>query len=133
MRSSCAACEDAPAGFVRIEAIVEEPAQRLLVERRARSVRAGIEALAREGPTPQAKLHALYTLEGMGELTSSIVETALDDPHFAVRLHADALGEPDRWTGSRRVFVNSMSDLFHKDVPPDFIARRRSKRLRRRR
>lgn len=42
---------------------------------------------------------------------------------FAVRLHPAALEEPDRWTGSRRVFVNSMSDLFHKDVPLEFITR----------
>lgn len=42
---------------------------------------------------------------------------------FAVRLHPGVLAEPDRWTGSRRVFVNSMSDLFHKDVPLGFIAR----------
>jgi protein gp37 len=42
---------------------------------------------------------------------------------FSLRLHPDVLAEPSRWTGSRRVFVNSMSDLFHKDVPLEFIAR----------
>jgi protein gp37 len=42
---------------------------------------------------------------------------------FTVRLHPGALDEPDRWPGSRRVFVNSMSDLFHRDVPLDFIER----------
>lgn len=31
------------------------------------------------------------------------------------------LGEPLRWKTSKRVFVNSMSDVFHRDVPDDFI------------
>ena len=42
---------------------------------------------------------------------------------FRLRLHPEVLEEPSRWTGSRRVFVNSMSDLFHKDVPLEFIVR----------
>lgn len=42
---------------------------------------------------------------------------------FRLRLHPEVLAEPSRWTGSRRVFVNSMSDLFHQDVPAAFIAR----------
>ena len=40
---------------------------------------------------------------------------------FKLTLHTDLLGEPLRWRGSKRVFVNSMSDLFHKDVPLEFI------------
>lgn len=36
--------------------------------------------------------------------------------------HADRLDEPLRWRKPRRVFVNSMSDLFHDDVPDEFIA-----------
>ncbi len=42
---------------------------------------------------------------------------------FNVRLHADILDQPSKWSGSRRVFVNSMSDLFHKGVPLEFITR----------
>lgn len=34
-----------------------------------------------------------------------------------------ALEVPARWKVSRKVFVNSMSDLFHEDVPVDFIRR----------
>ena len=41
------------------------------------------------------------------------------DP-FSVRLWPDRLGQPKTWRGRRRVFVNSMSDLFHADVPDDF-------------
>lgn len=42
---------------------------------------------------------------------------------FALRLHADALDAPLHWKMPRKVFVNSMSDLFHKDVPLEFIQR----------
>ena len=41
------------------------------------------------------------------------------DP-FAVRVWPDRLRVPGSWREPRRVFVNSMSDLFHRDVPDDF-------------
>lgn len=34
-----------------------------------------------------------------------------------------SLNDPLSWTKPRRIFVNSMSDLFHKDVPGEFISR----------
>ena len=40
-----------------------------------------------------------------------------------VRTHADRLDQPLRWKRPRKVFVNSMSDLFHQDVPFEFIDR----------
>jgi protein gp37 len=40
---------------------------------------------------------------------------------FKLAVHEDALEIPYSWAGSKIVFVNSMSDLFHKDVPLDFI------------
>jgi protein gp37 len=40
---------------------------------------------------------------------------------FAVTLHPDLLTLPLRWHQPRRIFVNSMSDLFHEAVPEDFI------------
>ncbi|NMO52005.1 phage Gp37/Gp68 family protein [Actinoplanes sp. TBRC 11911] len=43
-------------------------------------------------------------------------------PGFALTLHSDAIGLPMRWSRPRRVFVNSMSDLFHDEVPDRFIA-----------
>lgn len=38
-----------------------------------------------------------------------------------VKLDIDALEIPKRWKLSRTIFVNSMSDLFHEQVPLDFI------------
>lgn len=42
---------------------------------------------------------------------------------FAVTLHEDALELPLRWREPRRIFANSMSDLFHGSVPTSFIDR----------
>src|ERR1700730_14035757 len=42
---------------------------------------------------------------------------------FRLKLHEDALELPLHWKKPRRIFVNSMSDLFHEDVPTDFIRR----------
>lgn len=40
---------------------------------------------------------------------------------FRIKTHAEALNIPFTWKKSKVVFVNSMSDLFHPDVPVDFI------------
>jgi protein gp37 len=42
---------------------------------------------------------------------------------FDLTLRPERLGQPLRWRRPRRIFVNSMSDLFHADVPDAFIAR----------
>jgi protein gp37 len=39
-----------------------------------------------------------------------------------VRLDREALVVPTKWRKPRRIFVNSMSDLFHDSVPADFVA-----------
>jgi|SRR6218665_92870 len=40
---------------------------------------------------------------------------------FKLRTHPEALKIPYSWRSPKTVFVNSMSDLFHKDVPLSFI------------
>jgi protein gp37 len=40
---------------------------------------------------------------------------------FDLRLVPEKLGEPLRWKTAKRIFVNSMSDLFHDRVPLDYI------------
>jgi protein gp37 len=42
---------------------------------------------------------------------------------FDLRLVPEKLGEPLRWASSRRIFVNSMSDLFHEGVPDEYIVK----------
>lgn len=40
---------------------------------------------------------------------------------FDLRMVPEKLGDPIRWSTPRRIFVNSMSDLFHEDVPDAYI------------
>lgn len=40
---------------------------------------------------------------------------------FKVTTHEEALNEPKKWRKPRNIFVCSMSDLFHKDVPFVFV------------
>jgi protein gp37 len=40
-----------------------------------------------------------------------------------INLLPDRLTQPLRWRKPKRIFVNSQSDLFHKDVPDEYIAR----------
>jgi protein gp37 len=42
---------------------------------------------------------------------------------FKLTLHPDQISLPLRWRDPRRIFVNSMSDLFHESVPEEFIRR----------
>lgn len=41
---------------------------------------------------------------------------------FDLRLWPERIEQPLRWKRPRRIFVNSMSDLFHERIPDDFIA-----------
>ncbi len=72
---------------------VRDCAQRLLVERGA-SVAGHLTELLRAGSRPTARLHALCTLDGLGELREEDVGAALADPHPGVRRHAVRLAEP---------------------------------------
>lgn len=43
------------------------------------------------------------------------------EPGFDLTLRPERLDQPSRWRRSRMIFVNSMSDLFHKEVPKKFV------------
>src|SRR4030042_4615497 len=42
---------------------------------------------------------------------------------FSITLHEDALALPLKWKKPQTIFVNSMSDLFHEDIPVEYILR----------
>jgi protein gp37 len=42
-------------------------------------------------------------------------------PGFGVTIHPDSLAQPHKWKSPKVVFVNSMSDLFHANVPIAFV------------
>ena len=50
-----------------------------------------------------------------------VVSEAQNHDPFAVRVWPDRLSQPARWRDPRMVFVNSMSDLFHKHIPQTFV------------
>jgi mono/diheme cytochrome c family protein/glucose/arabinose dehydrogenase len=71
-----------------------DAAQRLLVERNDPSAVSSLLRLAADSTnTVVARLHALWTLEGMGQLPASAIEAALRDSNFRVRSAAVRLGE----------------------------------------
>jgi len=43
------------------------------------------------------------------------------EPGFDLTLRPARLEQPLKWRRPRKIFVNSMSDLFHKQVPTDFV------------
>lgn len=43
-------------------------------------------------------------------------------PGFGLAVHPHRLDQPLRWKKPRRIFVNSMSDLFHDDTPDEYIS-----------
>ena len=62
--------------------------------------------------------HACSICKGEGEARSHAIGSTT-----GVRLHPERLDQPLRWKRPRKVFVNSLSDLFHVDVPDEYIAR----------
>lgn len=68
-------------------------AQRLLLERQDTSVHLPLVELFRRHDDPRTRLHALYTLEGLGLLNATLVEAALTDAHPGIREHGAILAE----------------------------------------
>lgn len=63
-------------------------------------------------------------LKGMGSAKyQNDGDPRTSGPGFGLAVHPDALTEPLHWKKPRKVFVNSMSDLFHARVPREFLAR----------
>jgi len=73
-----------------------QTAQRLLVERQDKAAVPLLKVLAQKSDFPQARLHALWTLEGLAALDPQMVIAALKDTHPRVREHALRLAEPFR-------------------------------------
>lgn len=77
-----------PNGWVR------DMAQRLLVEKNDAKTVPLLERMAAEDANPLARLHALWTLEGLGHLDGALALAATADPNAQVRVAAIRLSEP---------------------------------------
>jgi mono/diheme cytochrome c family protein len=69
-------------------------AQRLLVERNAREAAPELRRLVGESPDELTRLHALWTLDGLGEADAPTVERSLRDRSAPVRAAAIRISEP---------------------------------------
>jgi putative membrane-bound dehydrogenase-like protein len=79
-----------------------ETAHRLIFERQDRSIVPALRALLRAAKEPLGRLHALWSLDGLGSLSEDDLTAGLADPAAGVREHAVALAEP-RITRSDRL------------------------------
>ena len=68
-------------------------AQRLLVDRQSREAIASLRAMASQSTSPLARVHALWTLDGLGALDDRSIATALGDATPGVRENAVRLAE----------------------------------------
>ena len=78
-----------------------DTAQRLLVERQDRSIVPALEKMARKSPSSPGRLHAFYTLDGLGALKPELVTTSLRDSDPHVRDNAIRLSEQFLVGGAR--------------------------------
>jgi len=93
--------------------------QRFVAQGKAASVALG------NAPHPDGvKLAHRRAIEQARELGLKLpLPAQYDVPFSVVQLHPERLEAPLHWRKPRRVFVNSMSDLFHEDIPDDFLDR----------
>lgn len=83
--------------IARLESLngwTRDTAHRLLWERQDKTAIAPLRKLASTSNEPLARMHALWSLQGLGALTAEDVATGLKDSHPRVREHAIRLSEP---------------------------------------
>lgn len=60
--------------------------------------------------------------DGPGKPFEGLIHKTTQGWNGKIKLVPEVLGQPWRWTRGRHIFVNSMSDLFHENVPFEYIA-----------
>lgn len=80
-------------------------------------------SLVSAGCTNCYAMKQAHRFSGKGKPYEGLTEIGPQGPRWTgkLRLVPEALEEPLHWKQPRRIFVNSMSDLFHEDVPHSFI------------
>lgn len=87
-------------------------AQRLLIERDARDVTEPLTDMVIHHPDRKARIHALWTLQGLGQMEPRILLHALQDRNWQVREQAVRLAEPwlEKHDGVRRAALRLVND-----------------------
>ena len=101
-----------------------DTAQRILVERGDASIAPALKKLAESAPDTRTRLHAMWTLDGLGRLEPATVTKELNDPNRDVRIAAVRLAE--RWLSEpnhplQKAVVERMNDP-NWAVPPQVAA-----------
>ena len=80
-------------------------------------------SLVSEGCRKCYAMKFAHRFSGKGEPYEGLTELGPDGPRWTGRVLSvpEKLDEPLKWRKPAKVFVNSMSDLFHEDVPFEFI------------
>ena len=93
-----------------------DTAQKLIILREDRkSVIPALEEMARENPSELGRLHALWTLEGIGKVDPKLLAHALRDPASIVRTSAVRIAEPFMTKGDKTI-VAALSGPLPKDA-----------------
>ncbi len=71
-----------------------DTAHRLIYERQDKSVVPALVKMAAQGGSPQARVHALWSLDGLQALNDGVIAAGLSDAHPGVRENALRLAEP---------------------------------------
>ena len=90
---------------------VRDTAQRVLVERGDASVVPAVQKLATTHASPQTRMQALWTLEGLNGLTPEILTTALADKHEKVRVTAVRLADPSLTPALTRLAADPSAEV----------------------
>lgn len=96
-----------------------DTAQRLLILRQDRSVSAGLQAMARTAADPLARMHALWTLEGLGTLDAVLVREVMRDRNPRLRIQAIRLSESLVKAGDRSFFADI--EALARDANPNVV------------
>lgn len=80
-------------------------------------------SLVSAGCTNCYAMRLAHRFSGPGGAYEGLTKTTSHGPVWTgeIRVVPELLDEPLHWSTPRRIFVNSMSDLFHEAVPDDFI------------
>ncbi len=96
---------DSPNGWRR------DTAQKLLVHRNDKSVANQLSELLQASPRPKARLHALSTLDGLGQLESEHAIAGMLDTHPGVREHALRVSESLLRSGPNKSLAQTLAHL----------------------
>jgi mono/diheme cytochrome c family protein/glucose/arabinose dehydrogenase len=103
---------------------VRDTAQRVLVEKKDMTVAPALAALVKSGPSGLAKIHALWTLEGLAALTPDVISAALKDHDGKVRATAVRLSDRTQAADVAKLLNDPSADVqialgFHLSTFPE--------------